>query len=357
MERNLDNLGNDPIEQNKQLAEDNDAGQSSLGKSIAGTLALLESREEADLFCDAMRERMKEPAKFKDAPPNSELIDGCETVSAIVPRFQVKKLLLIAELRAELTEALFSRLSPDEARRLRGIKADLDAARELTIDGAPKNLLDPFRERDGTVGRLAVVTARPLARLELGPNLKAFVAAMRAVPVKGRLVDAAGGNVIFSDLLENIDREGPRTTLLSFLGVFALVLLYFRDWRTSSEIIVALVVGVVLMGGIAAALDLKINFFNFIVYPITFGIAVDYGANVGARVRERGGKVLESLVEVGPAVILCSWTTVIGYGSLLLSLNRALRSFGWYGMLGEATTLLTALVLLPALMLRKAERR
>ena len=45
---------------------------------------------------------------------------------------------------------------------------------------------------------------------------------------------------------------------------------------------------------------------------------------------------------------LCSWTTIIGYGSLLLSINRALRSFGWYAMLGEFTTLTTALVLLPA---------
>jgi len=105
------------------------------------------------------------------------------------------------------------------------------------------------------------------------------------------------------------------------------------------------------MGGIAAAVGLKINFFNFIVFPITFGIAVDYGANVAARVRERGGDVLLSLAEVGPAVALCSWTSIIGYASLLISLNRALRSFGWYAMAGEVTTILTALVLLPALLL------
>jgi len=50
-------------------------------------------------------------------------------------------------------------------------------------------------------------------------------------------------------------------------------------------------------------------------------------------------------------VALCSWTSIIGYGTLLYSLNRALRSFGWYAMVGEVTTIVTALVLLPALLL------
>jgi predicted exporter len=34
----------------------------------------------------------------------------------------------------------------------------------------------------------------------------------------------------------------------------------------------------------------------------------------------------------------------------LFSLNRALRSFGWYAMAGEVTTIITAIVLLPALL-------
>jgi len=123
-----------------------------------------------------------------------------------------------------------------------------------------------------------------------------------------------------------------------------------RRARPSARVLVSLVVGVVLMGGVATAVGLKINFFNFIAYPITFGIAVDYGANVAARMQSRGS-VLPALAEVGPAVALCSWTTIVGYGSLLFSINRALRSFGWYAMLGELTTIVTALVLLPALRL------
>ena len=79
-----------------------------------------------------------------------------------------------------------------------------------------------------------------------------------------------------------------------------------------------------------------------------------------ARVRDRGGRVLEALAEVGPAVALCSWTSMIGYGSLLIASNRALRSFGWYALIGEVASILCALILLPALALllwRRDQRR
>jgi len=136
--------------------------------------------------------------------------------------------------------------------------------------------------------------------------------------------------------------------------VLLLVFVFFRNLRTSLEVVGSLTVGVILMCGFAASIDLKINFFNFIVFPITFGIAVDYGANVAARTHERANHVAAALAEVGPAVLLCSWTSTIGYGTLLYSLNRALRSFGWYAMIGEVTTITTALILLPAILQLKA---
>src|SRR6266852_3071655 len=318
----------------------------SLGSSTASVLALLDSWPEADEFCEVIRKRAQQPEY-------SRLIESCNTLSIVVPRpeQQQQKLAAIREIVAELNERVLSRLSADLRPRVEEVRAQLSAQRPVTVEEAPPTLIDKFRERDGSVGKLAQVVARPDAKLELAPNLEAFVSGVRNVPVDGKRVDATGENVIFADLLTDIDKEGPRTTVLSFAGVFLLVIVFFRNVRTSVEVLGSLTVGVALMSGVAALLHLKINFFNFIVYPITFGIAVDYGANVAARVRDRGGRVLEALAEVGPAVALCSWTSIIGYGSLLISANRALRSFGEYAMIGEVTTILTALVLLPALLI------
>ena len=341
LERDLDNLTNDRRGQ-VELRRDQDRANQSLPKSILGSVALLPSRDEADEFCDAILERRK-------VPPYDRLVQGCDTISGVLPRWQREKLAIVGELLAELTSDLLARLPDDQRRRAETVRSELAAQRELSPSDVPHTLLDRFREVDGNVGRIAVVSAGKHAEIGNGENLQQFVAVARGVPVRGRTYHATGENAILADLLTNIETEGPRTTLLSFVGVCALVLLFFRNLRTSAEVMGALFIGVILMSGVLAVLGMRINFFNFVAFPITFGIAVDYGANVAARVR--GRPVLEALAEVGPSVALCSWTTIVGYGSLLMSLNRALRSFAWYAMIGELTCLVTALLLLPALLL------
>jgi predicted RND superfamily exporter protein len=94
----------------------------------------------------------------------------------------------------------------------------------------------------------------------------------------------------------------------------------------------------------------KINFLNFIALPITFGIGVDYGVNIFQRYRlEKSKGILPVLKHTGGAVMLASFTTVTGYGSLLIASNQAFVSFGKLAVLGELTCVFAAVVALPAL--------
>jgi predicted RND superfamily exporter protein len=52
----------------------------------------------------------------------------------------------------------------------------------------------------------------------------------------------------------------------------------------------------------------------------------------------------------GGAVALCSFTTTVGYGSLLFADNQALQSFGHLAMSGEILTLVAAMLVLPSLL-------
>lgn len=345
IERNLDNLTNE-LKGAKvaELKRDNLRANQAMGRSSAGAIALLPSRDAADAFCRVVDERKKDP-RF------AAVVQSCDTFSSVVPSQQDEKLALIKKLHDRITEGVLDALPPEQARKLREIKVELGAQAKIDDAMAPPTMVDRFREKDGTLGRLAVITAWPEAKLELGPNLQAFVEAVRNITVDGKSYDATGENVVFADLLKNIESEGPRTTLGSLIGVCVLVAVFLRRWRMSVEVLTALIAGVILMGGAAALLHLKINFFNFIVFPITFGIAVDYGANIVVRIIERKGDVLTALREVGPAVLLCSWTSMIGYGSLCIALNRALQSFGWYALVGEVTSIATAVLLLPAMAL------
>jgi predicted RND superfamily exporter protein len=112
----------------------------------------------------------------------------------------------------------------------------------------------------------------------------------------------------------------------------------------------AAVVGTLWMIGFAALFDLKMNFLNFVVIPITLGISVDYGANIFSRYRLEGpGSMAHVLRSTGPAVVLSSATTILGYASLITSTNMALQSFGIIADIGEFTTLATAEIVMCAL--------
>jgi predicted exporter len=95
----------------------------------------------------------------------------------------------------------------------------------------------------------------------------------------------------------------------------------------------------------------KLNFLNFIVFPITFGIGADYAFNILRRYEADGaGTAGEAVKTSGGAVALCSLTTIIGYGTLLVSDNRALNSFGALAGAGEVACLAVALILTPSLL-------
>ena len=56
------------------------------------------------------------------------------------------------------------------------------------------------------------------------------------------------------------------------------------------------------------------------------------------------------MISTGAAVALCSWTTIVGYGSLLAASNQALNGFGMMAIIGEVVCLSAAIVALPALL-------
>jgi predicted RND superfamily exporter protein len=108
--------------------------------------------------------------------------------------------------------------------------------------------------------------------------------------------------------------------------------------------------GVTILVGLAAVSETKLNFFNFIALPITFGIGCEYPFNVFDRTRLLKGDVTAAVARGGGAVALCSYTTAIGYGSMLFSDNQALQSFGRLAMWGEIACVTMALLFLPSLL-------
>jgi uncharacterized protein len=129
-----------------------------------------------------------------------------------------------------------------------------------------------------------------------------------------------------------------------------IVVIALLRWRPSTALVLSsLVLGVLWLAALAITFKIRINFANFIAFPITFGIGVDYAVNVASRWELDGCRsMVEAVRTTGGAVTLCSMTTIIGYSSLLLAENQALFLFGLLAVLGEVACLTTAVVVMPA---------
>jgi predicted RND superfamily exporter protein len=322
-----------------------------LGGYLTPTVLLTDSSEQASAVAALLRQEVS-------GTDLGALVSNIRTLDDVLPQDQEAKIAEAAAIREELTPKLRSVLSPERRAELTRLLGDEDP-KPVTLSDLPRTFLIGLLERDGTAGRTVLVFPRPSKALWEGEPLVAFVERLRAAgTVAGpRPARVAGSLPLSADILGSIQRDGAITSALAFFGVVAVVVLMLRRQTTALYVIGSLTVGVLWLVAATMVLGVKINFANFIAFPITFGIGVDYAVNVMSRYVQDGRRdVARTIRATGSAVALCSLTTIIGYSSLLVAENRALFLFGVVAVLGEVACLTAALTLLPALLVLMERR-
>lgn len=291
--------------------------------------------------------------------PSNQVVESCKNMYSHVPPDQDAKLALLKKIRVLLNDSTLEFLNKEQKEEVDQFKKEFDVTKKIALKDVPENILRNFREKDGTMGKVAYVYPTDKAPLWNGKNLIRFADIIRENKLPtGEVITASGTAVIFADLLRAVIHDGPIATVLAFLAVCLVVALIFWERRACVFIIGTLLFGVVWMGGLISLLNIKLNFFNFIAIPVTFGIGVDYGVNIYQRYKLEGkGSLVKVLRTTGGAVALCSLTTLIGYATLIIAKNQALVSFGWIAILGELGCLAAALVFVPALVMGREKGR
>ncbi|MGD0530356.1 MAG: MMPL family transporter, partial [Polyangiaceae bacterium] len=317
-----------------------------LGTYVTPTVVLADDPDEARAIARALREEKKNP-------PLDAMIASIRTLDDVVPTEQTTKIAVAEEIRDDLTPKIRASLTEAQRKNVDRLLGNGPLV-PITASDLPDTFTTGLRERDGSLGRAVLVYPKPGHLLWEGPPLAAFVARLRAaaavdVPPGGRPARVAGSLALSSDILDSVRRDGVLASVAAFAGVVVVVLLLLRVSRATPMVVGSLLLGVLWLAGGMMALHVKVNFANFIAYPITFGIGVDYSVNMASRWELDGrGSMLDVVRSTGGAVTLCSLTTIIGYSSLLLAQNRALFLFGLLAVLGEVACLSTAVVVLPA---------
>jgi predicted RND superfamily exporter protein len=322
-----------------------------LGEYLTPLVFLGDDKAEMDRLAAIVRAHLGQP-------PFVGRLDAVRTIDDVLPAEQEEKRAVLAAMKRDLTPNVRKGLSKEASDLVLPLLED-SATRPLTLNDLPRSFTVGLRERDGTVGRVILVSPTPSGAWWDADAIGTLVTTLRdearlasAGTGEARAPRLAGSIPLSSDIVQAIRHDGPMASLAALASVAVVVALMLRTPMMIAYVLGALVVGVLWMAGAGHVLGVRLNFANFIAFPITFGIGVDYAVNVMSRyVRDGKKDILHAVRSTGAAVALCSLTTIIGYSSLLMAQNRALYLFGFLAVLGELSCLTVALVSLPSVVL------
>lgn len=287
---------------------------------------------------------------------------GYHSLLDFLPTDTDEKLALLQEIR-ELSLDIREKIDDEETIKKIDDNIPPETIEIPTLEDLPDEVALRFAEKDGTRGRIMIVQESDEFSTWDGRYLVRWAEALRSLrTAEGVRPPLAGRAPVFADMISAVYGDMPKAISAAFLATVVLVLVSFRQRLDSLLCIMALLMGILWMAGTMAGIGMKLNFLNFVAFPITFGNGVDYSINVMRRYRLEQGAgtsdpILSAVRRSGGAVVLCSMTTIVGYTSLYVSANQAMNSFGLAMAISEVTCLLAAVLTMPAVMILLSRRR
>ncbi|HEX7008539.1 MAG TPA: MMPL family transporter, partial [Phycisphaeraceae bacterium] len=263
-------------------------------------------------------------------------------------------------------------LAPDErAARLQALQRDYqtwrrEVARQiagmldpspLQPNDLPPRLLSPYIATDEN--------GQTLYALEIHPALPAGVEDVLDPRFLGRFiqelkrVDPAITGVVVQiyESGELIWKSYLQAGIYALIAVFVLVWFDFQSLRDALLSLAPVAAGFAVTFAVMYLVGMQINPANIVVLPLMFGIGVDAGVHILHRYRQDPThRPLGLTAGTGKGITLTSYTTMVGFGSLLIAHHRGIAGLGFVLMTGIGLTLLACWTLMPAWLELRAAR-
>jgi hopanoid biosynthesis associated RND transporter like protein HpnN len=255
----------------------------------------------------------------------------------------------LAGPRLQFFDNLLTRDLADDLHKLRAVSTP----GHLSLDDLPPALRERYV---GTTGRwLVQVFAKESADQSLwdfGP-LEVFCRQIQTVDP-----EATGKPFGTVEGLKAMKNGFLWAGLYAFLAITVVLLFDFRKLGRTLIALLPLVVGLTLALGVLGLSGLPLNPANIIALPLVLGVGVDNGVHLlhDYLIRRREGLRTVSY-PIARGVLVKGLTTMIGFGTLMISSQRGLAALGLCLTLGVGCCLLASLVLLPAVLQLLSPRR
>ena len=200
--------------------------------------------------------------------------------------------------------------------------------------------------------RTRMITADGRARVEVFPkgdlnhneDLRAFTSA-----VAGVAPNATGSSMYMVESARLITDSLFQAFSYAVIAMLVLLLALWRSVLDTLLVFIPLGMAALVTAALAHAIGLPLNFADVIVLPLLLGIGIDTGIHLVHRYRHSPDADLLSTA-TSRGVIWASATTIDSFGTMGLASHKGLATLGQLLALGVAVTLVSTLVLIPALL-------
>lgn len=175
----------------------------------------------------------------------------------------------------------------------------------------------------------------------------------------------SGMPVIFSDISSSIKPDLVSSIVLAIVLVVIMIALVFKSLPLGLIGSIPVIMTLILELAILSILNIPLNVMNMLVSSIAIGIGVDFTIHIVHRFKEEWTKRREnpeqatsaSLRSTGKAIFSAAITTIGAFAIIGFSNSPMLVSFGWLSVLVISLSLVTAMIILPIVLVLYASKR
>lgn len=308
-----------------------------IGTSLTPDIVMVDNLKEAREVSDVLAEKEKKL---------DTTIDTHASILNFIPDRQKEKISELRAIKKMLDDNALNVLKGEQKKKLDDVKKMLEV-KEIKKDELPKEVLRMFY---GLSDRTAVYI---FPKVNLSDMLLVRKASneIRDINISNKTLHPVSESVIFSDILNMIEKDGKMIMILSFFGTILPIIIAYRNFKATSILSAHLIISVLLILGSMIIFKLKFNFFNVLILPLIFGLGIDYGEYIYSRyIQEGRGSIYIVLTHTGPAVFMSAFTTILGFGTLLFADHLGLKSIGQLSVIGILCAFISGVIILPSIL-------
>ncbi len=299
-------------------------------------VVLVEDKDHALAVEATLRDRMEND-------PRADIIEDVYTVYDFVPEDQTEKLALWTDIYEDFKKIPSSRRKKNED--LQSFYEELTTVvegGELRVEDLPESVQQKFSRTDAP--SKTVVLILPDHYIHDAKDALQYVSVTDNLPGPDGegTVSPISQEALLADILEHVKSDTVGLVAIAIFGLLIVAFFAFRDIRRVMFAVATVSVGVIVGTGLIGLLEVEFNFMNMVIWPIWLGLGVDAVFHLSSRVFNHPTD-WSSFRHTAGAVFAAFFTTMIGFGSLMVSGHRGLASLGQVAVIGLAAILVVSL--------------